>query len=78
MANTFDTDPENGTITIRFSNPRAAHHFKSWLCGSGEQYYWDWIDCREYEEPGPIRAKFDYWHEDPNVIPAECFRPDDD
>jgi len=51
------------TVKIEFDNERAAKHFISWLCGSGEQHYWDWMDCREDEEDGPITAvRFDYWN----------------
>jgi ABC-type Fe3+ transport system substrate-binding protein len=45
-----------------FDNPEAAKHFISWLCGSGEQQYWDWMMVREKEEDGNITAlNFDYW-----------------
>lgn len=48
-------------VTIEFSNEDAAHHFASWLCGSGEQQYWEWMRCREEDEDGPITAlSFDY------------------
>jgi hypothetical protein len=51
----------SSTVEIKFDNPEAAEHFISWLCGSGEQHYWDWMLCREDEEDGDITAvRFDY------------------
>lgn len=41
-------------ITIKFANPKAAHHFALWLCESGEQLYWDWMEYREEDEDGDI------------------------
>jgi hypothetical protein len=52
-------------ITIKFDNAKAALHFAHWLCGSGEQQYWEWMQYREEEEPGNITAvSFDYHAED--------------
>lgn len=49
-------------VKIIFDNDEAAKHFLSWLSGSGEQSYWDWMSVREQEEKGPITAlRFDYW-----------------
>ena len=49
-------------VTIEFDNEEAAKHFIHWLCGSGEQEYWEWMKCREQEEDGDITAtSFDYW-----------------
>jgi hypothetical protein len=49
-------------VTIEFANNKAAEHFLSWLCGQGEQDYWNWMACREEEEQGQITATgFDYW-----------------
>lgn len=68
-------DPTNGTLKIRFESPEAARHFKLWLCESGEQAYWDWMDCREEEQAGNITAtEFAYHGDDPNVIETECGR----
>jgi len=80
--NNFDKfGPSDTDLTIKFESPKAAEHFKSWLCGQGEQSYWRWMECREGEEDGPITAlRFDYWTEGP-VITAECGRldaPDED
>lgn len=52
-------------IIIRFENPRAASHFAHWLCGSGEQGYWNWMEYREEEEEGDITAvEFEYHGEE--------------
>jgi len=49
------------TIKIEFDNEEAADHFLSWLCGSGEQSYWEWMEYREQEKDGDITAiSFDY------------------
>lgn len=48
-------------VEIDFANAEAAEHFVSWLCGSGEQQYWQWMEYREREEDGDITALiFDY------------------
>ena len=58
------------TIQIEFDSPEGARHFASWLCGSGEQQYWHWMECREEEEEGPITAlRFDY--HDTQVVDGE-------
>ena len=70
------------TVTIAFENEQAAEHFVDWLCGSGEQHYWEWMTYREEEEPGPITAlSFDYWKanggEFGTNIEARCGRRDE-
>lgn len=47
-------------LTFEFDNERALYHFKLWLCESGEQHYWDWMEAREEEEQGNITVGFDY------------------
>lgn len=55
-------------LVIEFDNQKAAKHFALWLCGSGEQHYWDWMECREEEEDGNITAvNFDYHAEDKSL-----------
>lgn len=49
-------------ITIRFATEEAAMHFAGWLCGSGEQQYWDWMTYREGEEAGDITATRFHYH----------------
>jgi hypothetical protein len=49
-------------ISIEFDNKKAAHHFASWLCGAGEQDYWQWQECREEEEDGNITATSFHYH----------------
>ena len=52
---------EKTKITIEFDNLEAAHHFAMWLCESGEQDYWNWMEYREDEEDGNITAtEFNY------------------
>jgi hypothetical protein len=53
-------------IKIEFDNDEAAMGFASWLCGSGEQAYWNWQEAREEEETeGDVTAiHFDYHKED--------------
>lgn len=64
----WDTGP---TLHIEFDSEEAAGHFKSWLCESGEQAYWQWMECREQEigdEDDPITAlEFDYWLPDGRI-----------
>ena len=49
------------TLKIMFANQDALEHFASWLCESGEQSYWDWMEVREEEEVGDITAvELDY------------------
>ncbi len=50
-------------VKFVFDNEKTAKHFIRWLCGSGEQHYWNWMESRESEESGDITAtKFDYWN----------------
>lgn len=49
------------TLTFQFDNPDAMEHFWGWLCGSGEQSYWEWMRVREFDEDGEITVlDFDY------------------
>lgn len=50
------------TITIEFDNKECARGFAEWLCGSGEQDYWNYQQYREEDEPkGNITAiDFEY------------------
>lgn len=56
---------EKVTLKIEFDNETAAKHFASWLCGSGEQMYWEWMHYREEEEAGDITATRFHYHGDP-------------
>ena len=49
-------------LTIEFANKDAGHHFASWLCESGEQEYFCWMECREQEEEGDITATSFHYH----------------
>ena len=53
---------EKHSITIEFSNAEASDHFATWLCESGEQEYWQWMEYREQEESGDITATSFHYH----------------
>jgi hypothetical protein len=65
------------SLIIEFDNPQALKYFKDWLCGSGEQDYWEWMHSRECEEEeGDITVlRFDY-HFDNRRILTDCGRLD--
>lgn len=66
------------TLTFEFENVEAANHFKLWLCESGEQGYWEWMDYYEQEEDGNITGlQFEYHSETPEVIEVKCGRQHD-
>lgn len=50
------------TLKIEFASKEAMMHFAHWLCGSGEQHYWDWMQTREEEEDGDITATSFHYH----------------
>jgi hypothetical protein len=54
--------PKETIISIKFANEEAAHHFASWLCESGEQQYWDWMECAEERLDGDITATSFHYH----------------
>ena len=63
------------TLTFKFDSEEAAEHFKVWMCESGEQSYWEWMEYREQEEEGDITGVcFSYHNEDGSIIPVECGR----
>ena len=54
------------TLKIEFDNEKAAKHFASWLCGSGEQQYWEWMEYREEDfDEGDITATSFHYHGEP-------------
>lgn len=55
-------DPKETTLQIKFANEAAAAHFALWLCESGEQDYWNWMEYREPEEEGDITATSFHYH----------------
>ena len=70
-------------LKITFSNDAAREHFTTWLCESGEQDYWGWMEIRESEEDGDITAvKFKYHDENskfrPELVETECGRLEKD
>lgn len=66
-------------LTFKFDSIEAANHFKSWLCGSGEQQYWEWMECREQEdvEARDTVLEFNY-HTGDSAITTESGRLDDE
>lgn len=44
------TKDKSTELKIEFANKEAAAHFMSWLCESGEQQYWNWMECREDDQ----------------------------
>lgn len=50
------------TLKIEFKNEAAANNFALWLCGQGEQDYWDWMEYREEKEEGDITATRFHYH----------------
>ena len=68
-------DAHDNELILEFKSIEAAGHFKSWLCGPGEQYYWTWMECRETEEDGDITGlNFDY--SDGSYVAVKCGRLD--
>ncbi|HTK04529.1 MAG TPA: hypothetical protein VL500_03005 [Candidatus Eisenbacteria bacterium] len=68
-------EPASGEVTFRFENREAASHFLHWLCGQGEQDYWNWMEYREKGEPGPITGlRFHYHKPGHGAVDVECGR----
>lgn len=66
-------DSEPSCLTVEFANDEAREHFASWLCGAGEQHYWDWMRIQEGKTKGPITATEFNYHgpEDITVAPDD-------
>lgn len=69
-----DEDLPPVVLKIAFDNEAALQHFKSWLCGSGEQAYWRWMEFREEEENGPITATGFNYHTGQGATSIEKFQ----
>jgi hypothetical protein len=50
------------TLSVQFATKEMADHFAVWLCESGEQQYWDWMEAREEDETGDITAVSFHYH----------------
>lgn len=49
------------TLKIEFDNEETLRNFALWLCGAGEQDYWEWMKYREEETEGQVTAvQFEY------------------
>ena len=71
---------KNNVLTFVFKTPKAANHFKTWLCESGEQDYWNWMEYREQEEEDTKHITgltFEYHSDKPEIINVECGRLDE-
>lgn len=55
-------EPKETVLQMKFANEAAAKHFALWLCESGEQQYWDWMEYREDDEEGDITATSFHYH----------------
>jgi hypothetical protein len=65
-------------LVFEFDSQKAASYFKYWLCGRGEQEYWDWMERSEEELDGDITGiGFDY-HTGTDTIKVKCGRMDND
>jgi len=67
----YEKKPKKVTLKIEFANQVALEHFASWLCGSGEQQYWQWMECREEDEAGDITATGFGYHGEEDETYAE-------
>jgi hypothetical protein len=62
MSKTKKKSKKKTIIKIEFDNRKVAMGFASWLCGSGEQDYWQWQEFREIEQDGNITALEFHYH----------------
>ena len=46
-------------VKFIFHSEAAAQHFLRWLCASGEQDYFGWMELQE--DPENSATRFDYW-----------------
>jgi hypothetical protein len=65
-------------LTFEFDSEEAANHFKLWMCESGEQGYWEWMEYRENEDDTPniTGIHFSYHNKDSHIVPVKCGRLD--
>lgn len=61
------------SVTFQFDNIEAAQHFKDWMCGSGEQQYWEWMEHRENDEDGDITG-IQFKYDDGPLVIVKCGR----
>jgi|CXWL01.1.fsa_nt_gi hypothetical protein len=48
------------TLKIEFPSQEALKEFTTWLCESGEQSYWEWMDNQDEERI--YKVDFEYHH----------------
>ena len=76
----FDKEPnpsfdvKGNRLTFVFTNEKALNHFKSRLCESGEQQYWEYMEYREIEEDGNITGTNFNYHTGTSEIEVSCGR----
>jgi hypothetical protein len=66
-----NAEPKETILQIKFANEAVAVHFALWLCESGEQEYWDWMQYREKEEEGDITAYSFHYHGEEDETKAQ-------
>jgi len=62
-------------VLLQFETEAAARYFREWLCESGEQDYWQYMEAREDDDPEDdiTGLEFDYHHRS-GLIPVKCGR----
>ena len=48
---------KKSVVKIEFPNDKSAEEFLTWLCESGEQEYWTWMECTS---DGTSTVNFNY------------------
>lgn len=61
----------SGKLVFHFKSPEAALAFKGWLCGSGEQGYWDWVRESEIDDPDVDIVSVFKYHTGTNHVETE-------
>ena len=65
ITETEKTETEKHILKIEFDNKDALEEFATWLCESGEQDYWTWMEVQEERLKGDVTAThFNYHNED--------------
>jgi hypothetical protein len=77
MADIDKFNNHGSELVFKFDNKEAANQFKSWLCGAGEQDYWNWMEHQEEEMDGPITGLSFNYHTGDDTIPVKCGRMED-
>lgn len=62
------------TLKIEFNNQNALEEFATWLCESGEQEYFTWMECQDVPE-NEIVESFIYHHSKHITSDGDYFDP---